>query len=174
MRCSGTLAMAPGSANPPPRKIRSPVGGSGDGSAPNALRTMSLTRPVYPTVQEATGHHLGSPQQTSRGGKRKVWTATDDAVLMRLAHKGITKSDAARRLGCDHSTVSRRVIRLGIGWREPLPKVPSKPGSSRRSWTTADDEMLRRLSEAGWSHGMAALELDRDQSQRSEPEPDAQ
>jgi hypothetical protein len=71
------------------------------------------------------------------------WTEAEAAALGELSRIGITKSEAARRLGRHQSTISVRARRAGLRWKPPPKRLPSeKPapvGPSSRSWTSEDE-----------------------------------
>ena len=86
----------------------------------------------------------------------KNWSAAEVERLRRLAGEGITRRDAARRLGRDASTVYRRVAQLGLEWLDPPPRPGAKPLKAEAIgyWTGEDDRLVKALAKAGWTHGV--------------------
>ena len=94
-----------------------------------------------------------------------MWTEADAKALRVLSRIGITKSEAARRLGRHQSTISNHSRLAGLTWKPP-PKGPPRPkpapkGPRPRPWTENDDLLLAQLAAAGVPKGLAANRLDR-------------
>jgi transposase len=83
--------------------------------------------------------------------------------LQLFAGAGISRVEAARRLGRSPSTVIRRVSQMGLEWTPPPRHQGAEklPWVNPNAWTEADDRWLIALAEAGWTQGMAANEMDR-------------
>jgi transposase-like protein len=97
-----------------------------------------------------------------RGDK---WTDAEAALLRELAAAGVSRAEAARRLGRHPSTVSVRVRRDGLHWtppaRNPTPERLARAQPSWRPWTDEDDDLLKQLAAEGIPIGIAANQMDR-------------
>jgi hypothetical protein len=94
-----------------------------------------------------------------------VWTNAEARALRELSKLGITKVEAARRLGRHHSTIRVHARLEGLTWKPP-PKRPLRPkrapeGPKPRPWTERDDRLLAQLAAAGVPKGLAANRMDR-------------
>lgn len=92
------------------------------------------------------------------------FSAVEVRALRELAAAGITRVEAARRLGRSHSTVVRQVQQMRLEWIAPPRTTPRRrmpPSPSAYAWTVADDEWLLALHAAGWTQGMASNEMNR-------------
>jgi hypothetical protein len=93
------------------------------------------------------------------------WTSAESAALRKLAALGISRVEAARRLGRHASTISVRARRAGLKWTPPPAPPKSKKampaGPSARPWTDEDDRMLKQLAAGGVPIGVAANRIDR-------------
>jgi phosphoglycolate phosphatase-like HAD superfamily hydrolase len=93
------------------------------------------------------------------------WTRAEAAALLRLSKIGISKSEAARRLGRHQSTISVHARLAGLTWKPPPKRPPqAKPrpkGPRPRPWTDNDDRLLAQLAAAGVPIGQATNRMDR-------------
>ena len=91
------------------------------------------------------------------------FSAAERERLRELATLGISRVEAARILGRSHSTVVRHVQQMGLEWTPPARPAHAErqPWVNPYAWTEADDRWLIALSEAGWTQGLAANEMDR-------------
>jgi transcriptional regulator of acetoin/glycerol metabolism len=92
-------------------------------------------------------------------------------ALRALLERGASVSEASRELGRSYWTVRRHSKKLGLVFRAPAPKPrmsrpASAPGAAERRarLRQLEDWLIRELAAKGWSSGMAAIELDLDQS----------
>ena len=97
-----------------------------------------------------------------RGDK---WTKAEAKALGVLSKIGITKSEAARRLGRHQSTISDRSRLARLTWKPP-PKRPRRAepaptGLWPRPWTEKDDLLLAQLAATEVPIGRAANRMDR-------------
>jgi hypothetical protein len=87
---------------------------------------------------------------------RQNWTSTEAVQLARLARVGITKVEAARRLGRHRRRFTARpesrAYLHATAEAQPAPRL----------WTAPEDELLRELSVQGGPLYHAANQLDRD------------
>lgn len=95
-----------------------------------------------------------------------MWAEAEADALREMASLGISKSEAARRLGRHPSTVSIHSRRVRLEWTPP-PKRPRRDkqlpvGPIPRPWTDVDDRLLTELAAAGVPIGLAANHIDRD------------
>jgi hypothetical protein len=95
----------------------------------------------------------------------EVWTKADATALRRLSTIGITRVEAARRLGRHPSTISDRARLAGLRWKPP-PKSAPRPKPTHkvprpRPWTEKDDLLLAQLAATGVPVGLAANRIDR-------------
>jgi phosphoglycolate phosphatase-like HAD superfamily hydrolase len=92
------------------------------------------------------------------------WTKAEAKALRKLSTIGITKSEAAHRLGRHYSTVSVHARMAGLSWkppeRPPQPK-PAPKGPRPRPWTEKDDRLLAQLATEGVPIGQATNRMDR-------------
>jgi hypothetical protein len=94
-----------------------------------------------------------------------MWKKTDARSLRQLSRIGISKSEAARRLGRHPSTISVRSRLAGLTWKSPpkrpRPTKPAPKGPRGRPWTEKDDRQLTQLATAGVPIGRTANQVDR-------------
>lgn len=90
-------------------------------------------------------------------------TMAEREQLRGLSTAGITRVEAARRLGRSPSMVIRRVKEMDLEWTPPprRSRLEKEPWANPHAWTDADDRWPLALAEAGWTQGMAANEMDR-------------
>lgn len=86
--------------------------------------------------------------------------------LVELAGLGLTQTEVGRLMGRHPSTISRHGRFHGLSFGKPQRQNASRDEQMelRRQRRQLEDELIRRLAEAGWSTGMAANELDLDHS----------
>jgi hypothetical protein len=93
-----------------------------------------------------------------------IWTKEEAAALLKMATMGVTRTEAARRLGRHASTVLKHIMLARIEWKPPARKPrPEKPllGPTARPWSEKDDQLLTRLAAEGVPIGLAANRMDR-------------
>lgn len=93
------------------------------------------------------------------------WTEAEARALRTLSRIGITRSEAALRLGRHPSTISVHARLAGLTWKPP-PKRPPRPrpapkGLIPRPWTDREDLLLAKFAAAGVPIGQAANRMDR-------------
>jgi transposase len=95
-----------------------------------------------------------------------IWTEKEEARLRKMATMGITRTEAARRLGRHASTVSEHIRLAGLEWKSPRARRrPSKRAAGKkmvRYWTQEEHLKLEELAATGMGIGRAAMEIDRD------------
>ena len=78
-----------------------------------------------------------------------IWTKAEAKALREMSRIGITKTEAARRLGRHPSTISVHARQAGLTWKPPRKRLPRpKPapkGPRPRPWTEKDDVLLAQL-----------------------------
>jgi DNA-binding CsgD family transcriptional regulator len=93
-----------------------------------------------------------------------AWTAAESEALRQLSTAGITKSEAARRLGRHAWTIYSHSRRAGLKWTPPPRPRSENPAGislSSRPWTTEEDRKLMQLASQGVPIGLAANQMDR-------------
>jgi hypothetical protein len=93
-----------------------------------------------------------------------IWTKKEAAALRKMATAGISRTEAARRLGRHASTVSKHILLMELEWKPP-PREPRavKPllGPAPRPWSEKDDLRLTQLAAEGVPIGLAANRIGR-------------
>jgi hypothetical protein len=101
-----------------------------------------------------------------RAGVLYSVTEAERNRLVELAGLWLTQTEIGRLIGRHPSTVSRHGGSLDLSFGQPQRQTVrrSEQLELRRQRRHLEDELIRRFAEGGWSRGMAANELDLDQS----------
>lgn len=99
------------------------------------------------------------------------FSEAETSRLVALVEQGASISEASRAMGRSYWTLRRHSQRLGLNFRVARPrsrprKTAPLPGAAARRarLRQVEDWLIRGLAAGGWSSGMAAIELDLDQS----------
>lgn len=116
-------------------------------------RSMAKLAEQYGCSLPAIRNALGRAGVTIRsGGREPFWTEERVAEALRLYEAGVSQDEIGRRLGCDQSTASNLLRRLGVATRKTVPVGANHPnwkgGRAKtndgyiRTMLTEDDEVL--------------------------------
>jgi hypothetical protein len=99
------------------------------------------------------------------------FSEAEATALRAVVEQGVSIGEASRALNRSYWTLRAHARRLGLSLRPPewnprrrRPGPPPGAAARRARLRQLEDQLIRELAGKGWSSGMAAIELDLDQS----------